>query len=104
MKRKIKKWLYNFSKKIIFRRIVLDDNLLTPNYLENKGWVKDGNTWTEPNVKQRDKIWIEFENHYFRCFIGKDKTFVGLESSEEWFDMFYLLLHGDNGRYDLIKK
>ena len=101
MRNKIENWIYRLAIKVIARRIVLKDNLLTPEYLENNGWVKENNSWVEPNIKERDKIWIDFENHYFRCYHGKDKTFIGLERKIEWFEIYYLLAHGDNGRYEL---
>ena len=101
MRNKIENWIYRLAIKVIARRIVLKDNLLTPEYLENNGWIKEGKSWIEPNIKERDKIWIDFEHHYFRVYHGKDKTFIGLESKIEWFEMYYLLAHGDNGRYEL---
>jgi hypothetical protein len=101
MTNKIENWIYRLAIKVIARRVVLKDNLLTPEHLENNGWVKENKSWVEPNIKERDKIWIDFEHHYFRVYHGKDKTFIGLESKIEWFEMYYLLTHGDNGLYEL---
>ena len=101
LKNKLKNYIYKFSVKSIMKRMVLDQNLLKPIHLKEMGWVKEGTSWIEPNVKYRDKIWIDFENHYFRVYHGKNKTFIALESKLEWFEMYYLLMHGDNGRYDL---
>ncbi|MFT7155272.1 MAG: hypothetical protein ACI8Q1_000273 [Parvicella sp.] len=101
MRNKIENWIYRLAIKVIARRIVLKENLLTPKHLENNGWIKEGESWVEPNIKERDKIWIDFEHHYFRIYHGKDKTFIGLESKIEWFEMYYLLAHGENGRYEL---
>ena len=101
MRNKIENWIYRLAIKVIARRIVLKDNLLTPEYLKNNGWIKENNSWIEPNIKERDKIWIDFESHYFRVYHGNNKTFIALESKIEWFEMYYLLAHSDNGRYEL---
>lgn len=94
-------WIYNLAVKLIANRIVHGQNLLTPKYLTDRGWIEEDGFYVEPRIKDRDKIWIQFENHYFRIWHGKERTFIGLESSAEWFDNYYLLAHGDNGRYDL---
>lgn len=96
-----KQWIYRLAIKLIANRIVHGRNRLTPEYLKGKGWIQKGKYWVEPNIKDRDKIWIHFENHYYRVWHGGDRTFIALESSLEWFENYYLLAHGDNGRYDL---
>jgi len=101
MKKRIENWIYKLAIKVIARRIVLKQNLLTPLYLENNGWVKEGDSWVEPDIKDRDKIWIDFEHHYFRIYHGKDKTFIALKSKIEWFEMYYLLTRDSNGLYEL---
>jgi len=95
------KWIYKFAVKLIANRIVHCQNLLTPDYLKAKGWYEEDGFWIEPNMKECDKIWIQFERHYFRIWHGKERTFIGLESKVEWFEVYYLLAHGDNGRYEL---
>lgn len=95
------RWFFDLALKIVANRIVHCQNLLTPEYLEARGWIKDGLYWVEPDIKDRDKIWIQFDAHYFRVWKGKEQTFIGLESKVEWFELFYLLSHGDNGRYEL---
>jgi hypothetical protein len=98
----LKNWAYKLAVKLIANRIVHGQNRLTRDYLMLKGWdLEDGKYWVEPNIKDRDKIWIEFENHYYRVWHGKERTFITLESSLEWFENYYLLAHGDNGRYKL---
>ncbi len=94
-------WIYNLAVKLIANRIVHGQNQLTPKYLLDRGWVEEDGFFVEPNIKDRDKIWIQFESHYFRIWHGKERTFIGLESKVEWFDNYYLLAHGDNGRYQL---
>lgn len=97
-----KQWIYNLAVKLIANRIVHGQNRLTRDYLMSKGWdLEDGKYWVEKGIKGRDKIWIEFENHYYRVWHGKERTFIALESSLEWFENYYLLTHGDNGRYEL---
>jgi hypothetical protein len=96
-----KQWIFDLSLKLIANRIVHCQNLLTPQYLMSKGWIEKDGFYFEPEIKDRDKIWIEFEHHYFRIFHGKERTFIGLESKVEWFETYYLLAHGDNGRYIL---
>jgi hypothetical protein len=94
-------WVYRLALKLIANRIVWGNNHLTPKYLTDRGWVKEGDFYVEPNMKDRDGIWLQFENHYFRVWHGKEKTFIALESKVEWFENYYLLAHGDNGRYEL---
>jgi len=94
-------WIYNLAVKLIANRIVHGQNQLTPKYLRDRGWIEEDGFFIEPNIKDRDKIWLQFENHYFRIWHGKERTFIGLESKVEWFDNYYLLAHGDNGRYQL---
>lgn len=97
----LKNWAYRLALKLIANRIVHGQNPLTPEYLKSKGWVEENGFWVELNIKERDKIWIQFEHHYFRIWHGKERTFIALESKLEWFESYYLLAHGDNGRYDL---
>jgi hypothetical protein len=94
-------WAYNFAVKLIANRLVHSEKPLTRSYLHLKGWVIESGFYVEPNVKDRDKIWIEFEHNYYRVWHGRDRTFIALEGSLEWFENYYLLIHGDNGRYKL---
>ncbi len=94
-------WVYKLSIALIANRIVHGQEYLTPQYLLSKGWIQEGDFFVEQNIKERDKIWIQFENHYFRIYHGAERTFIGLESKKEWFENYYLLAHGDNGRYQL---
>ncbi|MCE3278053.1 MAG: hypothetical protein K0S44_244 [Bacteroidetes bacterium] len=107
MKNKIKNWIYNTAVKVIAKRIVHSENRLTPEYLLSKGWiterdeVRDKTFYVEPNIKKRDKISIDFEKHSYRLWHGPDRTFIACESSVEWFEIYYLMAHSDNGRYKL---
>lgn len=96
-----KKWGYKLATRILANRIVFSKKLLTRDYLHSKGWEAEGKYWTQKDVKDRYKIWIEFENGNYRVWHGKEKTFIALESRLEWFEIYYLMLHGDNGRFEL---
>lgn len=95
LKQRIKSWIYQKAIKVVAKRIVKEQNLLTPEYLLERGWVKEGIWYVEPEVKDRDKIWIGFENHYYMVWHGSDKTFIALESKVEWFELYYLCLNSD---------
>lgn len=101
MKKKINNWLFRLAKKVIAKRLVYSSNLLTPQYLIERGWVEENGYYIEPNLKDRDRISISFEHHYYRVWHSEKRTFFALESTIEWFEMYYLLAHGDNGRYKL---
>jgi len=107
MKNKINKWLYKLAKKFLAKRLVHSENRLTNGYLLTRGWIPKIDTvrgktfYCEPNMKGRDVIYIDFEAHYYRVWHSEAKTFIALESSIEWFELYYLLAHGDNGRYEL---
>lgn len=93
--------IYSVAVKLIATRIIWSNELLTPNYLEGKGWVKEGKYYVEPMVKGRDKVWVHFEEHYYRVFHGENKTFISLQSRKEWFDNYYLLVCDNDRRYEL---
>lgn len=95
------KWIYALAVKLIANRIVHCQNILTPKYLIDRGWIEKDGYFIEPNLKERDTIWIKFEHHYFRVYHGAQQTFIALESKIEWFENYHLLAHGDNGRYRL---
>lgn len=105
--KKLLKWLSSFDRvyklclSVIANRIVHSNEYLTPHHLISRGFIQDGNYFIEPNVKYRDKVWVQFENHYFRIYHGPERTFIALESKKAWFENYYLLIHGDNGRYKL---
>lgn len=103
MKKKINEWIYRLALKVIFKRIVNRNNLLTPEYLTERKWIKKDGYYFEPNVKDRDRIYIKFEEYYYRVFYSSKMTFIALESSVEWFELYYLLSHPDNGRYKIAK-
>ena len=106
MKTKIYNWLFKAVMVFIAKRLVHSDNRLTPEYLLSKGWVMqegiaDKVIYVEPNMKDRDRIIITFESHYYRVWHSKKETFIALESTVEWFEIYYLIIHPDNGRYKL---
>lgn len=90
------KWIYKFAVKLIANRIENSKVRLSRSYLVTHGWqVEDEKYWVQDGIKYRDKIWIEFEYDYYRVFHGEDRTFIALESSFEWFENYYILVHGD---------
>ena len=95
-------WIYRLAVKIIANRIVHKSARLTTEYLIQSGWTEEDGYYSEPNIKERDRIWIKFEGHFYRAYYGRYKTFIALETSLEWFNLFYLLAHPDNGRYELV--
>lgn len=96
--KKIKNFIYKLALKFIAKQVVNSENKLTPEYLFKNGWVSEldmttGKTFVvERNIKDRDKVWIDFEGHYYRVWHGRDKTFVALETSIEWLQLHLLLI------------
>ena len=101
MKKKIFNWLYKFAIKVIAINIVKHGNQLTPDYLLKRGWVEKDGYYVEPNMKDRDLILIQFESHYYRVWNSEHHTFIALESTIEWFEAYYLIIHPHNGRFEL---
>jgi len=101
MKKKLLNWLYKLALKIIAINIVKYGNKLTPEYLLKKGWIEKDGYYIESGIKDRDRISIKFESNYYRIWHSDKMTFITLENSIEWFEIYYLILHPDNGRYDL---
>ncbi len=96
MKDKLFNWLYKIAISVIIHNIVNDKERLTPEYLESKGWTFDNGFWYETGMKDRDMIWVSFENHYYRVWHGKNKTFIALETSKKWFELYWLMSHPHN--------
>ncbi len=107
MKNTIKTWLFQLAKKRIAKQIVFGENKLTPEYLVSRGWVSEYDEirqktfYFEPDLKRRDTIYIDFETSAYRVWHSSEKTFIACESSIEWFELYHLLAHGDNGHYEL---
>jgi hypothetical protein len=101
MKKKIFNWLYKLAIKVIAINIVKYGNQLTPEYLIKKGWIEKDGYYIEPHIKDRDLLSISFDTNYYRVWHSSNRTFIALENTIEWFDNYYLIIHGDNGRYDL---
>lgn len=101
MKNKVYNWLFKLAKKVIAINIVKYGTQLTPQYLIKRGWIEESGYYIEPNIKDRDRISISFEYHYYRVWHSEKRTFFALESTVEWFELYYLLARGDNGRYKL---
>ena len=89
---------------MIANKIVRYSTPLTSEYLKAKGWIMDNDGFfIEPNIKDRDRISIVFGDNikFYRVYHSEKRTFICIENSIEWFELYYLLLHGDNGRYEL---
>lgn len=96
----MKKLIYKIAFKIIAKRLCCNETQLTPEYLFEKGWipeldlVRNKTFIVEPNIKDRDKVSIEFEagKSRYRVWHGKERTFIALETSIEWIEMYMLLM------------
>jgi len=89
-------WVFNICSKIIRWRIKNDPYHLTPtNLIENDWLMDDNNYWYEPNIKERDRIWIKFGENgkYYQIYHGGDKTYMGLKSSVDWFLLYFLIMN-----------
>ena len=106
MKNKFIKWIcskdfaYKLAIKLIANRIVHEQNILTPQYLIDRGWVEKDGFYVESNVKNRDMISISFEKTWYRVWHSEKRTFIALESKIEWFENYCLLLRNEE-RYEL---
>ena len=104
MKKKFYNWVYRLALRIIAKNIVIYGNKLTPEYLINKGWILKDGYFIEPNVKDRDLISIcwDFDGaeYYSVCHTSK-RIYITTETTIEWFENYYLIIHSDNGRYKL---
>lgn len=86
-------------KDILKNTISESNDLLTPEYLLQRGWIEEDGFYYQPNIKDRDRISISFEHHYYRVWHSEKRTFIALESTVEWFELYYLLAHPDNRNF-----
>ncbi len=97
MKAAIKQKFYELAIKVIAKTLQESETKLQPIHLSERGWIKEYDAvrqkeyYVESNIKDRDKVSIEFENHYYRVWHGKDRTFIALETSIEWLQLYLLL-------------
>lgn len=87
-----KDWVYKFAIKLLANRIVHGQNILTPEYLTAQGWAVEHGYFVQPNVADRHKTWIKFDDNYYRVWYGEDRAFVALSKTIEWLEL-YLLPH-----------
>lgn len=92
MKNKINNWLFKLALKFIGKRLVWSENYLTPEYLLGLGWIEKDGYYFEPAIKDRDRISIQFEYHYYRIFHSEKMIFIALETKIEWFELYLLLV------------
>ena len=85
MKKKIFNLLHKKALKIISINIFTYGNKLTPDYLLKRGWIikfdktTQKSYYCEPNTKERDTIYVEFESNYYRVWHGKKKHLLHLK-------------------------
>ena len=106
MKTEIYNWIFKLVMTFIAKRLVHSSNKLTPQYLLSKGWImQEGNDdrvlYVEENMKDRDRVTISFSGNGYVVRHSDKRLFIAAETSLEWFEMYYLLIHPDNGRYEL---
>ena len=97
--RNLKNFLKNFLFKLaihLIARTIRNGTPLTPNYLIDRGWKfevdhLDRGICTETNVKDKEKVQVVFEAHYYRVYHGKELTFIALENTAEWLELYLLL-------------
>jgi hypothetical protein len=89
----------------ILTRLVNGENYLTEDYLINKGWEFDNDGfYYEPGVKKQYSIYIKFHGgRYYAVYLTDKKIFFANECTIEWFELFYLLQHPDNGRHEILE-
>lgn len=100
---RIARWSYKYFLTLIADLLIHSDEHLTPEHLEANGWtsgfVNESSDdkrifWYQPNIKERDRVSIEFADTlaYYRVFHGENRTFIALESSIEWLELYLLLM------------
>ncbi len=93
---------YKESIEKIARRIIIGNNPLTEDFLKEKGFFHIGDSlWTQKNLKERDLIWVQLCGNYYRIFHGPQKTFISLESSKEWFELYYMMIIDEHKFYEM---
>ena len=96
----MKKLLFKWAMSILKKNLEEGENL-KPEHLVNLGWKKIPGYGTtmmvEPEIKDRDMVWIEFcgaygRVDYYRVWHGRERTFIALKAKKAWFDAYYMLL------------
>jgi len=83
------------AMRIISHNIIHSTNKLSKEYLLQHGWVENDGYVYEPNLKEKRTVWINFGDGFYRIFYGEKKTFIALESSFEYFQLFMLTVDND---------
>jgi hypothetical protein len=94
----MKRHILKIIIKILYWLLFKKGNQLQPWDLTAAGWVIDeSGFYVEPNIKDRDRVSIQFENHYYRIYHSEYRTFVALEYSREWLQIYLFALdyHGE---------
>ena len=93
-----KNFVKRIAKTILFNSICESNTRLTGTHLTDKGFIKRDGSFFEENVKERDRLYITFYERWYSVRYGLDRTFITNESSLEWFELFYSIIHPDNYR------
>lgn len=100
---------FKTSLRVICKRITNSNHIMTSDYLIKKGWIYDDEGYYyEDGIKDEYLIYIKFYDeelptHGYKVCIGKNKTFFSNSTTIEWFELFYLLQHRDNGIDNLLE-
>ena len=91
----MKQWLLNIILKVLRWLIRRKGDQLLSDHLYDAGWIIEVQNerafFIEPNIKGRDKIWISFENHYYRIYHGENRTFIDLQCTLQWLQVYLFL-------------
>ena len=88
----MKHYLLKQIIKVIYWLMFNKGTQLTSFYLLKAGWVIEDGYFVEPFVKKRDKVWVQLQGHYYRVYHGEERTFISLENSVEWLQLYLFTL------------
>lgn len=89
----MKHLLLKIAIKVLYWLIFSKGTQLKPEHLIAAGWKQDlKGFFVEPFIKDRDKVWIQFEHSYYRVYHSENKTFIALETNIEWLQVYLFAL------------
>ena len=95
----LKNWIYKLVKSKMF-----DDNYLTPKYLLDRNWIEKDGYYIQPSIKDRDRVSIKFEDHCYRVWHSDKMTFIALESSVGWLELYMMCIDKYRNIDDLLQE
>lgn len=98
LEKRLSLWGWKREKKILIKRLS-GYNRLQPHHLTSLGFIYTDGYYFQPNMKDRDIIYVQFEGSSYRVFHSINKTFIAAENTLEWFELYYLLAHPDNRNF-----